>query len=184
MKSVILLNLDVLIHSFYSGRKQRCFRKKSKKPQRNCLKVLQLPVDWASVNSEVLEMLDDHLNEKKLPKIRSIGRCNQHILYGALQTAVQSSVWNLDKVMNAIYWLLHERLLNVKCMFVKVVTVPFYWGEFCKVIKVRYLLGLVIIGLRHEEWDIFSIIIIVKHFLRINCCKAQQLLRKKCVTLK
>ena len=71
-------------------------------------------------------MLDDHLNEKKLPKIRSVGRCNQHILYGALQTAVQSSVWNLDKVMKAIYWLLHERLLNVKCMFVKVVTVPFY----------------------------------------------------------
>ena len=174
MKSVILLNLDILIHSFYSGRKQRCFRKKSKKPQRNCLKVLQLPMDWASVNSEVLEM----------PKIRSIGRCNQHILYGALQTAVQTSVWNLDKVMKAIYWLLHERLLNVKCMFVKVVTVPFYWGEFCKVIKVRYLLGLVIIGLRHEEWDILSIIIIVKHFLRINCCKAQQLLRKKCVTLK
>ena len=56
---------------------------------------------------------------------QSIGSCNQHILHGALQTAVQTSVWKLDKVINAIYWLLHERLLNVKFMFVKVLTVPF-----------------------------------------------------------
>ena len=38
----------------------------------------------------------------------SIGICNQHILHGALQTAVQTAIWNLDKFMKAMYCLFHE----------------------------------------------------------------------------
>lgn len=70
--------------------------------------LLQLSMDESSVNWKVLEMLDDHLIEKGLPKTLSIDSCNQHIFHGAIQTAVQTSVWNLDKVMKAMYWLLHE----------------------------------------------------------------------------
>ena len=42
-------------------------------------------------------------------KTLNIDSCNQYILHGAIQTAVETSVWNLDKVMKkAMYWLLHE----------------------------------------------------------------------------
>ena len=95
MKPVILLNLDILTHSFCSDQMQRCFWKKLKQPQRNCLKVIYY---WkvlklgVTVYWKVLKILDDHLNEKDLPKTLSIGSCNQHILHGAFQTAVQTSV--------------------------------------------------------------------------------------------
>ena len=54
--------------------------------------LLQLSMDGPSVNWKVLEMLDNDLNEKDLPKALRIDSCNQHILHGALQTAVQASV--------------------------------------------------------------------------------------------
>lgn len=50
--------------------------------------LLQLSMDESSVNWKVLEMLDDHLIEKGLPKTLSIDSCNQHIFHGAIQTAV------------------------------------------------------------------------------------------------
>ena len=58
--------------------------------------------------SLVLVMLGDHLNEKAFQKTISLGSFNEYILHGALETTFQTSVWNLDKVMKAMYWLLHE----------------------------------------------------------------------------
>ena len=55
-----------------------------------------------SVNWEVLE------NAGQLFKWKELRGCNQHILHDALQTAAQTSISNLDKVIKAMYWLLHE----------------------------------------------------------------------------
>ena len=53
--------------------------------------------------SLVLVMLGDHLNEKPFQKTISLGSFNEYILHGALETAFQTFVWNLDKVMKAMY---------------------------------------------------------------------------------
>ena len=56
----------------------------------------------------MLEKLDDYLTNKDLPKTIHIGSCNQNILPGAFQTAIQSSGWNIDKVLKSMYWILHD----------------------------------------------------------------------------
>ena len=65
-------------------------------------------MDDPSVNWNVLEKVDDYLMNKDLPETIHIGSCNQHILHGAFQTAIQSSGWNIDKVLKSMYWILHD----------------------------------------------------------------------------
>ena len=60
------------------------------------------------LSMDVLEKLDDYLTNKVLPETIHIGSCNEHILHGAFQTAIQSSGWNIDKVLKSVYWILHE----------------------------------------------------------------------------
>ena len=62
-------------------------------------RLIQLSMDGPSVNWNVLEKLDDYLTNIDLPGTIDIGSCNQHILHGAFQTAIQSSGWNIDKVL-------------------------------------------------------------------------------------
>ena len=62
-------------------------------------RLIQLSMDGPSVNWNVLEKLDDYLTNIDLPETIDIGSCNQHILHGAFQTAIQSSGWNIDKVL-------------------------------------------------------------------------------------
>ena len=40
---------------------------------------------------------------KDLPETIHIGSCNQHIMHGVFQTAIQSSGWNNDKVLKSMY---------------------------------------------------------------------------------
>ena len=61
-------------------------------------------MDDPSVNWNVLEKVDDYLMNKDLPETIHVGSCNQHIL----QTAIQSSGWNIDKVLKSMYWILHD----------------------------------------------------------------------------
>ena len=53
-------------------------------------------MDCPSFNWNVLENLDDYLINKDLLETIHIGRCNQHILHGAFQNAIQSSGCNID----------------------------------------------------------------------------------------
>ena len=71
-------------------------------------RLIQLSMDDPSVNWNVLEKVDDYLMNKDLPETIHIGSCNQHILHGAFQTAIQSSGWNIDKVLKSMYWILHD----------------------------------------------------------------------------
>ena len=65
-------------------------------------------MDGPCVNWNVLEKLDDYLMNKDLPETIDIGGCNQHIFQGALQTAIQSSRWNIVKVLKSLYWILYD----------------------------------------------------------------------------
>ena len=71
-------------------------------------RLIQLSMDSPSVNRNVLEKADDYLMNKDLPETIHIGSCNMHILHGAFQTAIQSSGWNIDKVLKSMYWILHD----------------------------------------------------------------------------
>ena len=71
-------------------------------------RLIQLSVDGPSVNWNVLEKVDDYLMNKDLPETIHIGSCSQHILHEACQTVIQSSGWNIDKVLKSEYWILHN----------------------------------------------------------------------------
>ena len=67
-------------------------------------------MDGPSVNCNVLEKLDDYLMNKDLPETIHIRSCDQDILHRAFQTAIQSSGWNIDKILKSVYWILHNSL--------------------------------------------------------------------------
>ena len=71
-------------------------------------RLIQLSMDGPPVNWNVLEKLDDYLTNKDLPETIHIESCNQNILPGAFQTAIQISGRNIDKVLKPIYWILHD----------------------------------------------------------------------------
>ena len=71
-------------------------------------RLIQLSMDGPSVYWNVLEKLDDYLTNKDIPETIYIGSCNQHILHGAFQTAIQSSGLNIDKVLKSMYWILND----------------------------------------------------------------------------
>ena len=65
-------------------------------------------MDRPSVNCNFLDKLGNCLNEKDIPSTIQIGSCDQHILHGALKTAMNQSAWSLDKILKALYWILHN----------------------------------------------------------------------------
>ena len=65
-------------------------------------------MDGPSVNQNVLEKLGDYLINKGLTETIHSGGCNEHILHGAFQTAIQSSGWNIDKVLKSVYSILYD----------------------------------------------------------------------------
>ena len=66
-------------------------------------KILHLSMDGPSVNWNVLNKLNNHLNEKVIPLTTQIGSCNQHILHGALKMAMNQSAWSVGKILKALY---------------------------------------------------------------------------------
>ena len=72
------------------------------------IKILHLSMDGPSVNWNVLDRLDNYLNEKDIPSTIHIGSCNQHILHGAFKTAMDQSGWSIDKILKALYCILHD----------------------------------------------------------------------------
>ena len=73
-------------------------------------RLIQFSMDGPSVNWNVLEKVDDYLMSKDLHETIHIGSCSQHILHEACQTVIQSSGWNIDKVLKSKYWILHNSL--------------------------------------------------------------------------
>ena len=61
---------------------------------------MQLATDVPDVNWKVLEKLDNHRIENDFTKTLNIGSCSQHIIHGAFQ--------NIEKILKAIYWILHD----------------------------------------------------------------------------
>ena len=71
-------------------------------------KLLQLSMDGANVNWDVLKLMSNHQEEKEHPNIINIESCSLHIIHGALQRGINSQNWELAKIFCAMHNLFKE----------------------------------------------------------------------------
>ena len=71
-------------------------------------KLIQLSLDGPAVNWKVLELFDEKLESKDLPKTLNIGSCSQHAVNGALKMGMKSVDWNVEKILKSMFWILHD----------------------------------------------------------------------------
>ena len=70
--------------------------------------VLQLSMDGPNVNLDVLKQYHQYRVEKEHPMIVNIGSCGLHILHGALQYGFKQSIWDIDKILRAMWQIFHQ----------------------------------------------------------------------------
>ena len=66
-------------------------------------KLLQVSMDGPTVNWKVLELFDEKLESKDLPKTLNIGSCSQHSVHGALKTGIKSADWNVERTLKSMF---------------------------------------------------------------------------------
>ena len=71
-------------------------------------KFLHLAMDGPSTNWLVLDLVDNRLVDDGFSRTINIGSCSLHILHGAFGTGIQSTGWNLGKLMKAMFKILDE----------------------------------------------------------------------------
>ena len=65
-------------------------------------------MDGPSSNWLVLDLVDNRLVDDGFSRTINIGSCSLHILHGAFGTGIQSTGWNLGKLMKAMFKILDE----------------------------------------------------------------------------
>ena len=63
--------------------------------------------NWQWMDPMFLGKLDNHRIENDFTKTLNIGSCSQHIIHGAFQNGALSN-WNIDEILKAMYWILHD----------------------------------------------------------------------------
>lgn len=71
-------------------------------------KLLQLSMDGPNVNWNVFELLKEERSKQEYPQLVNIGSCGLHIVHGAFKTAIQSSEWNISKILKSMWQLFHD----------------------------------------------------------------------------
>ena len=71
-------------------------------------RMLQLSMDGPNVNWSVFKVLDEHFSEHDFGTLINIGSCGLHIVHGAFQTGVQSTGWDIEKVLKAMWRLFQD----------------------------------------------------------------------------
>ena len=69
----------------------------------NSSKQIQLFMDGCSLNWKVLSEIKKDREEAGLSKLINIGSHNLHVVHGALQSATESTSWNLKNIMKVTY---------------------------------------------------------------------------------
>ena len=65
-------------------------------------------MDGPSTNWSVLDELSLQRDGDELLPLENVGRCELHVLHGALKTAFQDTDWSLDKILKAMWNLFHD----------------------------------------------------------------------------
>ena len=60
------------------------------------------------MNWLVLNKLDDMLMANRHEKTVNIGSCAQHKVHVGLQTRTSNAGWNIDKILKAMFFILHD----------------------------------------------------------------------------
>ena len=61
-----------------------------------------------AVNWKILELFDEKLESKDLPKTLNIGSYKQHSVHGALKMGMKSVDWNVEKILKSMFWILQR----------------------------------------------------------------------------
>lgn len=70
-------------------------------------KMLQVSSDGPNVNLLFLKHLTKLREEEELPPLLDIGTCGLHVVHGSLKTGAKSSEWDLQRLLKAMWQLLH-----------------------------------------------------------------------------
>ena len=65
-------------------------------------------MDGPAVNWKVLELFDEKLESKDLPKALNIGSFSKHSVHGALKMGMKSVDWNVENILKSTLWILHD----------------------------------------------------------------------------
>ena len=107
-------------------------------------------MDGPNVNWKVLEKLDNHRIENDFTKTLNIGSCSQRIIHGAFQNGAPSN-WNIDKILKATYWILHDsharrddymRVGNTEAFLLRYILSPYLIFLFTDFVRQTILLQL------------------------------------------
>ena len=60
--------------------------------------LLQLSMDGASINWNVLDIVSEKRNENEFEQLLVIGSCSQHVLHGVFKNDVAVTKWDLGKI--------------------------------------------------------------------------------------
>ena len=71
-------------------------------------KMLMLSMDGPTVNWAVFDKLRQHREENGMPVLFGIGSFSPHVVHGAFQVGVEATKWNLSKVFQALWKILHD----------------------------------------------------------------------------
>ena len=71
-------------------------------------KMLMLPMDGPTTNWAVFDKLRHHREESEMPVLFDIGSGSPHVFNGAFQLEVEATKWNLSKVFQAMWKVLHD----------------------------------------------------------------------------
>ena len=71
-------------------------------------RIIQVSMDGANVNYNFLQKVKDQRKELSSPGLTDFESCNLHTIHGAFKVGVESTAWNLKKVMKACFQLLKE----------------------------------------------------------------------------
>ena len=71
-------------------------------------KMRQLSMDGPNVNWDVLKINCQYREENEHPKLINIGSCGLHVMHGALRTGTIATVWEIHKVLHAMWKIFDE----------------------------------------------------------------------------
>lgn len=71
-------------------------------------RLIQLSMDGPSTNWKVLDLLNENRIEKDYPCIANIGSCGLHVVHGAFKFGMETTNWDIGKILKAIWQLFHD----------------------------------------------------------------------------
>ena len=70
--------------------------------------ILQLSMDGPNVNWKVFNLLQREVEAETGHSLLNLGLCGLHIMHNAFSAGVLETEWNLDSVLNSLYWLFKD----------------------------------------------------------------------------